>query len=304
MEYYACLDIGGTTVKYGLSDKYGRFLYTGEEPTELPGRGVPHLLELILRIIRRCGEQHPLAGVAIDTAGIVDVDTGTILMEARNFPGYTGTCLVELVKDRCGLPCTVENDVNAAGLGEYWLGAGQKTSSLVCITVGTGIGACVILDGKLLRGISGSAGEIGYMYVEGGETDLEASAAVPWLIKTVASAKDMDPATLNGKMIFDWAEKGDKVALSAVNTQLRRLALGIGNICCLLNPELILLGGGIMSRREFIRPRLEAALQKALSPQLRGKTRIDFARLGNDAGMIGALRNFLDRQPSLPEKTN
>lgn len=299
MEYYACLDIGGTTVKYGLADQNGRFLYKGEEATGLPDSGISHLLELVTGLVERCRRQQPLSGVAIDTAGIVDAETGIILLEARNFPGYTGICLPRLIRDTCGLPCTVENDVNAAGLGEYWLGAGQGASSLVCITIGTGIGGCLLVDGKLVRGISGSAGEIGYMHIENGNTDLEASASVPWLIKTVAAEKGKPATELDGRKIFDWAEQGDPEALRAIDTQLSRLALGINNICCLLNPELILLGGGITARREFIRPRLEAALQKTLLSQIRGKTRIDFTRLGNDAGMIGALRNFLDRRDGI-----
>ena len=294
MSYYICLDIGGTSIKYGLADETGHFFQKGVRATGLPKKGIPYLLAQITDIIQTYQKDYEVAGAALDTAGIVDAKTGVILMGARNFPGYTGTNLKQLVETTCRIPCTVENDVNAAGLGEYWLGAGQKVKSLVCITVGTGIGGCVILNGHLLRGISGSAGEIGYMRISGTENDLEASAAVPWLIQTVAEVRRLPPEELNGEKIFNWAKQGDVASIQAIDIMLQRLAAGIGNICCLLNPELILLGGGIMAQQDYLRPRLEASLLKALSPQLRGKTRIDFARLGNDAGMTGALRNFLD----------
>lgn len=299
MPYYVCLDIGGTSIKYGLADETGMFYHKGKRETGLPKKGIPYLLEQITDIIQTYQKNYAVAGAALDTAGIVDAKTGVILMEARNFPGYTGTNLIELVQHTCHLPCTVENDVNAAGLGEYWLGAGQKAKSLVCITVGTGIGGCVILNGHLLHGVSGSAGEIGYMRIPGTEDDLEASAAVPRLVKTVAEAKGVPATELNGEKIFSWAKEGDTISIQAIDLMLQRLAAGIGNICCLLNPELILLGGGIMAQQEYLRPRLEVALKKALSPQLRGKTRIDFAHLGNDAGMVGALKNFLNKSFTL-----
>ena len=295
MAYYVTIDIGGTAVKYALADETGRFWDKGETPTGLPGAGIPHLLSLLADIVHRYQARCKVEGVGLDTAGVVDAEKGTILLEARNFPGYTGTGLKAWIEDRCHIPCTVENDVNAAALGEYWLGAGKGARSLVCITVGTGIGGALLLDGRLIHGASGSAGEVGYMHIEGGERDLEASARVPWLLETVARAKGMDVTDLDGRKVFDLAEQGDRDAEQAVATMLHRLALGIGNVCCVFNPQRILLGGGIMARQAYIRPRLDAELEQLVDPALRVNTRIGFAALGNDAGMIGALRNLLDK---------
>ena len=295
MAYYVAIDIGGTAVKYGLADAQGHFYDKGSVPTGLPAAGIPHLLDLVTAQIRCYQAQHDIAGVGIDTAGVVDADTGEILMEARNFPGYAGTNLKQHVEEACGVPCAVENDVNAAGLGEYWLGAGRNASPLVCLTVGTGIGGSVLLHGKLLHGCCGSAGEVGYMRFYGTDMDLEAAAAVPWLLRTVASQKGLQPDSLTGRDVFALAQSGDAVAREAIATMVHRLVLGIENICCVVNPELVLLGGGIMAQRDYLRPLLEAEKERLFPPYLKSRTRLDFARLGNDAGMTGALRNLLDR---------
>ena len=296
MPYYVCMDIGGTAIKYGLADETGRFFRKEQRSSGLPQKGISHLLTQITDLIQQYQKEGEVAGAALATAGIVNAETGVILTEGRNFPGYTGTNLKKLVETTCHIPCEVENDVNAAGLGEYWLGAGQQAASLVCLTIGTGIGGCILFNGRVWHGVSGSAGEVGYMRIPGTEADLEASAAVPWLLKTVAAAKHLSPAELDGKKVFDWAKQGDRPSAQAIDLMVERLVCAIGNICCLINPERILLGGGIMAQEAYLRPRLEVALQKSLTPALSGKTRIAFARLGNDAGMTGALRNFLNRR--------
>ncbi len=295
MAYYVAIDIGGTAVKHGVADAEGRFLEKGVFGTGLPAAGIPRLLDLVTAQIRHYQACYDIAGVGVDTAGVVDAERGTILMEARNFPGYEGTPLRQYLEDACGIPCAVENDANAAGLGEYWLGAGQGASSLVCLTVGTGIGGCVLLDGKLLHGCCGSAGEVGYMRLHGSGADLESSAAVPWLLRTVTEQKGMPAGSLTGRDVFALAQAGDTVAAEAIGTLVHRLVVAIENICCVVNPELVLLGGGIMGQHDYLRPLLEAEKKRIFPPYLEPRTRLDFARLGNDAGMAGALRNLLDR---------
>ena len=156
MANYIGIDIGGTTIKYGLLTAGGTFLHKGSIPTEVVEKGVPQFLEKLVEIIKGyqrgrdeavqelkkaptdlevIGWAEPIKGVGLATAGIVNPETGKILFEPRSFPGYEGTQLKKLIEERCLFPCAVENDVNAAALGEFWLGAGRGAKSLFCITV-------------------------------------------------------------------------------------------------------------------------------------------------------------------------
>ena len=292
---YLCLDIGGTSVKYGVADEQGRLLLKGEIPNEIVQKGVKGFVESLTRLADRYRQEYDLQGIAVSTAGVVDPEQGVILYAPKYFPGYPGTNLQELLVERTGLPCTVENDVNAAALGEYWLGAGRGAKSLFCITVGTGIGGCAILDGKVIHGASCSAGEAGLQCIslEGTWEEIASTSA---LIRNVAKAKRVSEAELNGRKIFAMAQQGDKDAAEAIEKQMEDLAVGIANICYILNPERIIVGGGIAAQEECLYPLLDTALRKKLFPLVYEKLTLRFAALQNDAGMLGALYNFLMRQ--------
>lgn len=295
MSYYVCIDIGGTAIKYGLADEQGTFLDKGSVATEVLAKGAGHIVQTAENIVKQYSKRYSLSGIAVSTAGMVNPDTGEIIYAAAHFPGYTGTRLKEQLEEKCQLPCTVENDVNAAGLGEYWRGAGQGSNSLFCLTVGTGIGGCSILGGQVITGSSFSAGEIGYLRIGEAAGTLEELASVTALIKEVASAKNIPIVDMDGKRVFSMAKAGDTIAIAAIGRMLGRLAQGIANICYVLNPELVIVGGGIMAQTDFIRPRLMENLQQMVLPVVWKNTRLEFARLGNDAGMVGALYNFLQR---------
>lgn len=291
---YLCLDIGGTSVKYGVADEQGRLLLKGEIPNEIVQKGVKGFVESLTRLADRYRQEYDLQGIAVSTAGVVDPEHGVILYAPKYFPGYPGTNLQELLVERTGLPCTVENDVNAAALGEYWLGAGRGAKSLFCITVGTGIGGCAILDGKVIHGASCSAGEAGLQCIslEGTWEEIASTSA---LIRNVAKAKRVSEAELNGRKIFAMAQQGDKDAAEAIEKQMEDLAVGIANICYILNPERIIVGGGIAAQEKYLYPILDDALQKKLLSLVYDRLTLRFASLKNDAGMIGALCNFLMR---------
>lgn len=293
MKYYVCIDIGGTFLKHGLADGEGNLLEKGILPTEIREKGVSGLLEKMQGIVENYGTNCKISGIALASPGIVDAERGDIVFAGSNFPGYTGTRLKWEMETRCHLPCEVENDVNAAGLGELWLGAGKGAASLVCVAVGTGIGGCVILDGKLLRGSANCAGEIGFLAMGDGRT-LEESCSTAGLVRNVAAFRGVGPETLDGERIFADAREGRQDAVQAIDAMVEGLAMGLSNICCLLNPQRILLSGGIMAQEAYLRPRLEEALRRKLViAPLRETTELVFARLGNDAGMIGALYHFL-----------
>ena len=277
MTEYVCIDIGGTALKYGLADAAGVFSDKRTVPSELQEKGATALVEKVIGIVRDYQAEHAIQGVAISTAGIVDPEQGSIIYAMPHFPGYTGTPLARLISEAAGVFCTVENDVNCAGLGELWQGAGQGVDSLCCMTVGTGIGGCVLLQGKLEQG------------------SLEDLASTRQLVRQVAAAKGLDETAVDGRQIFAWAKAGDAIAVRGIDTMLHYLSLGMANICYVLNPARIVLGGGIMEQQEYLAPRIQRAFAEVVIPAIAAHTDIAFARLGNDAGMTGALYNHLQR---------
>ncbi len=289
---YICIDIGGTAIKYGLADSTGTFSEKGSMPTEALRSGGPGIVKKVRHLIQSYRTSQPVDGVAISTAGMVDPEAGTVfyaLPEA--IPDYTGTAWKTNIEDEFHIPCAVENDVNCAALGEMWLGAGKGYTSLFCMTVGTSIGGAVICDGRIWHGACNSAGEIAYMQIPGGRMHEQVSAVR--LVRDVAAAKGLAPDTVDGKQIFSWAKAGDADAVQAIDALIRPLADGMANVAAVLNPQIIVLGGGIMAQEAYLRPRLEAALAARLVPAVYAHTRVAFAQQKNDAGMLGALYHLL-----------
>ena len=295
MKHYMCFDIGGTSVKFGVAGENGALLQKNEIPNVITQKGVDGLVESLASVTEQCQKEYSLRGIAVSTAGVVDPEKGLILYAPKYFPGYPGTALGECLKKRCGLPCTVENDVNAAALGEYWMGAGRGAKSLFCITVGTGIGGCALLDGRVIHGAACFGGEAGLQHITPDST-WEEMASTRALIRNVAAAKGIPETALDGRKIFALAQGGDEEAAAAIARQMDDLATGIANICYILNPERIIVGGGIAAQETYLYPLLDAALRKKLFPLVYEKLTLRFAALQNDAGMLGALYNLLQRQ--------
>ncbi len=294
MKNYVTIDIGGTAIKYGLTDAQGNFTAKKNRPTLAREEGGAGIVRKVVEIVRQYQAEMPIAGVAIDTAGIVNPVTGEIVFAGEtSFPGYSGTPLGKLVREACGVPCVVENDVNAAALGEYWQGAAKGASSAFMMTVGTGIGGCFILEGKAWHGAGFSAGEAGFMRLHGEQRIFEEAASTRAMLVEAAASHNVSPAELTGEQVFAWALAGDADAVLAIEHMVDNLAEGIANIYCLLNPEVFVLGGGVMAQQDYLRPRLEQRLEALVVPAMRTSTRLEFARLGNDAGMVGALYSLL-----------
>ena len=288
--HYLCVDIGGTSIKYGVAEKNGTLLLRGRMPNEIRKKGVKYLIDIMTSITKAYRQGYNLKGIAVSTGGIVDPVSG-IVCYSTFFPPRTA--LRELLEEGCGLPCTVENDANAAALGEYWLGAGRGAESLYCITVGTGVGGGAIINGQLIHGAAFCAGEVNQLHV-GLRRTLVEIAPTSKLIYKVAKAKGLPKTILDGKMIFAMAQAGDADAKAAIANQRDALAEGIANICYVLDPERVIIGGGISAQADYLYPILDAALKKRMIPLVYGHLTLRFATLKNDAGMIGALYNFLE----------
>lgn len=292
----AVFDIGGTSIKYGLvdelkTDENGCELViknANETETNAKSIGGMGILNKLKQLTHEIIDREELTGIAISTAGMVDEKTGIIIYANENIPEYTGIRLKEELEKEFAVRCEVENDVNAAALGEYYYGAGRGHKSLLMLTIGTGIGGAIILDGRVLHGHSHSAGEVGYMLVDGEEFQNLASTKA--LVKR--AEKLTGKSELNGRLIFEAAKTGDILCTQAIEEMCSILAKGIANCTYIINPEMLVLGGGIMSQEEFIRPILDKYLRNNMRNTVYKNTTVAFAKLKNQAGMIGAYCNF------------
>lgn len=295
---YVLIDIGGTAIKHGIATIDGTLQQRGEMPTQAQEFGGPGIVAKVKDICRSALEQYGkerIGGVAISTAGMVDPDQGKIIYALPDaIPDYTGVNYKELITQEFNLPCEVENDVNCAALGEMWLGAAKGCHSIFCMTIGTSIGGALICHERLISGASNSAGEIAYMRVPGGM--LHELASTTHLVKYYAKLRGCPISEVNGIRIFNEAEAGDEVAQAAIADLIEHLSDGITNVVSVQNPQAVVLGGGIMAREDYLRPRLEQALATKLRPIVLKATRLEFAKLRNDAGMLGGFFHFKQRQ--------
>lgn len=293
MKDYITIDIGGTSIKYGIIREDGLFAETASTPTEAFEQGGPGIVHKVTHIVEKLSERYMPAGICISTAGMVDCDAGKITYASPLIPDYTGTEWRQILENHFNLPCEVENDVNCAGLAEYHAGAARGSRISVCLTIGTGIGGAIIIDGDVFHGFSGSGCEVGYMHLPGGEfQDLGASSV---LSRKVAEQKSMPPESVDGKYVFDQARLGDPVCIQAIDEMADVLGMGIANICYVVNPEVVVLGGGIMVEKEYLGDKMRTSLERYLLPSVAEHTRLAFAENRNNAGMLGAFYHFKSR---------
>lgn len=294
MKKYVSIDIGGTAIKYGIINEAGQVLHNNQMSTEAY-KGGPEIVNKIIDIVEKCQIEEEIYGICIATAGMVDVQNGKILFALPDIiPNYSGTCLKEILENQFHIPCEVENDVNCIGLAESISGAAKGKKNVLALAVGTGIGGCAVIDGKIYHGFSGSACEIGYMHID--DSDLQSAGSTSALIKKVASWKEESVFLWNGYRVFEEAKKGDSLCVKAIDEMVDALGKGIANLCYVLNPETVVLGGGIMAEGEYLKKKLEAAVERWLIPAIASKTTVAFAKHQNNAGMLGAFYHFRQRQ--------
>ena len=298
MMYYICIDIGGTSIKYGVLSEKGEIFIDGTVSTKVTEKE-NFILSDVKKLVRNILDEYrnyEIEGICVSTAGVVNPEKGEIAYAGPTIPKYTGTKIKEELEKEFSISCEVENDVNCAGLGEYWKGAGKGSKSMVCLTIGTGIGGSVILDGKLLNGIGYTAGEIGYMDVNG--SYIQNIASSKYLVEKVQKEKvEKEGITdaITGVDIFELAKKGDEICIAGINEIISNLAVGVRNIIYLLNPEVIVIGGGITAQKEYLEEKIRKEVNDGMISDMFRKTRIELAQQGNQAGLLGALYNFLNK---------
>ncbi|UJF24498.1 ROK family protein [Suttonella sp. R2A3] len=286
------IDIGGTTVKSALYREDGSEIAVfPSEETAIVG-GKQQISEQVIALCQRVAQTHRLDGVAISSAGVIDPFRGEVVFAGPSIPGYSGTALKIEVERACALPCAVENDVNAMALGEAWLGAAQGCDSALCLTLGTGLGGAILLNGELWRGHQFSAGEIGHIPLAGGRR-LEEDASTRAMLRDyqVRSGELID-----GQAFFKRIEAGEAQAEAALTHMLDALTTGLLAAVHLLSPQAIIIGGAVAAQSHILEPRIQSLLAARVSSALFMPEIVRCAALGNRAGQIGALRWFLQSQ--------
>lgn len=290
-------DIGGTNVRVAAADLFGETIFDLQEPTTKQGSravGV-QVLELITKAIDRAGASHgrPLA-LGISTPGVIDQTSGRVTSLAYNVTPDGGFDPLEVIRDRFEIPVLVDNNVNLAAVGEKWFGLARGVSTLVYIGVGAGIGMGLIIDDALVRGHHGAAGEIAYLPLAGDpfdprhrlhgglEDEVAASGILAAFKERHGDPDASEPASAQD--VFALAADGDQAAREVVDHVASLLGTAIATVCAIIDPELVVLGGGIGSNPLLLRPVRGAAA--ALLPIA---ARVETSSLGHKAALHGAI---------------
>lgn len=293
MAVYTCIDIGGTMMKYGLVDEQGTLLHSGKRPTQAH-LGGPGILEKVIEITEHYLSEHKIAGIALSSAGMVDPDKGEIFYSGPQIPNYAGTQFKAILEEKYQVPCEIDNDVNCAGLSEVVSGSAKGSEVTLCLTIGTGIGGCIVLGEEIFRGYSNSACEVGYMQIGGQE--FQQLGATTALVQNVAKQKKQAIEEWDGYKIFEAAIAGDAICIAAIDEMIDVLTTGIANICYVINPQTVVLGGGIMGQEDYLKEKMTRSLKGKLVSSMADKTTLVFAKHQNDAGLLGAFYHFKNRQ--------
>ena len=308
MAFSIGVDVGGTKVLGGVVNEHGTVLAHARRDT--PRQGGSALTQAIADVARELMHDFDVTCVGISAAGFVSSDRKTMLA-TPNIAGWNGVNLDKELGTLIGLPLVIENDANAAAWGEARFGAGVNEEHLMMLTIGTGIGGGVVVNGQLYRGAFGIAAEFGHMrVVPGGHLcgcgargcfeqyasgnallrhAREAISASPEIARNLLAFGDGTVAGLTGKHITDAARQGDAVALAAFNTTAQWLGAGIASLSVLLDPACVVIGGGVIDAGEILLAPTRAAVERNMP--FAGKhpsPRIIAAELGNEAGLVGA----------------
>lgn len=301
------IDVGGTKVLGGVVDESGKVLTLARKDT--PRQGGSALTQTIADVAKELLQQHSVSSVGVSAAGFVSSDRKTMLA-TPNIADWNGVDLDNQLTELIGLPVVIENDANAAAWGEAKFGAGKNQDHMMMLTVGTGIGGGIVVNGALYRGAFGIAAEFGHMrvvpdghicgcgargcfeqYASGNALLRHAREAInasPEVARNLLSRGDGTVAGLTGQVITEAAREGDPVALAAFNTTGQWLGAGIASLSVLLDPACVVIGGGVIDAGEILLRPTRESLERSMP--FAGKhpyPQIIAAQLGNEAGLVG-----------------
>ncbi|MFA6243185.1 MAG: ROK family protein [Candidatus Hydrogenedentales bacterium] len=314
----AGIDLGGNHVKTAIVARNGAMIAKESRPTNAE-LGLDHVIDTMVASVEHAlelanADPDDMIAVGVGAPGPMNWKTG-VVFSPPNLPGWENVPLADLMQKRLKVPTYVDNDANVATWGEFWSGAGREVDSMCCLTLGTGVGGGIVVFGRLLRGPDGTAAEIGHMNVCrdgracncGAKGCLEAYASVTGMGRTAiegieSGRKTMltemckgDLSLIDGKMIYDALSKGDEFAAWVMRETAIWLGTGVGSLINLLNPEMVVLCGGMIAAGDILfDPIRETALAQAFDVPA-NTAKIVPAGLGADSGVIGAAGCALQR---------
>ncbi len=312
MQYVFGVDIGGTTVKLGLFDGQGELLEKWEIPTVKEDHGSRILPDVAASIKAKMAERSiaagDVAGIGVGAPGAVN-DEGVMTGGAVNLGWPVFNLRDTLSELTGGIKVCAGNDANVAALGEMWKGGGRGYKSLVAVTLGTGVGGGVIVDGDIFTGSSGAGGEIGHIHIEDNESEkcncghagcLEQYASATGVVRLAKRrlAQDDAPSVLrqgelSAKAVFDAVREGDAVAIQIAEKFGYYLGKGLAAVANVVNPQAFVIGGGVSKAGEMLIPYIEPWFLEFVFPPCKNVV-FRMAELGNDAGIYGAVEMVLD----------
>lgn len=305
------VDIGGTTIKIAFINQNGEIIHKWEIPTNKSERGYHIPADIAKSIDQKLFElelnKNKLIGIGIGAPGPVHLSNGSIGV-AVNL-GWENFHLKDLLEMETSLPVIVDNDANVAAIGEMWKGAGEGAKNLICVTLGTGVGGGIIANGEIIHGVNGAGGEIGHItsIIEGGvkcncgkkgclETLVSATGIVRLTMKELSytDAPSIlrnyyhEHQTISSKLVFEAAKEGDELARKVINKVTFYLGLSLANLANALNPEKIVVGGGVSKAGDALLLPLKEQFTCFAFPRVSESVELAIATLSNDAGVIGA----------------
>jgi glucokinase len=307
----ACaIDLGGTNLRAAIVDESGKIHYRIKRPSPQNAADPKEIMRALVGAIRECEkESGGINSIAILVPGAVDA-RHEIVIQAPNLPGLNGFPLAASLQEEFGSAVLLENDANAAAVGEMWMGAARGCSTIVCITLGTGIGGGIILDGKLWRGVDGSAGEIGHMTVDpfshlkcgcGNTGCLEGFASATGIVRMARELLPRYPKSLllesqlSAEKVAEAGLEGDELALEVFKRMGTQLGIATATLVNLLNPEMVVIGGGVANSWSLFEKYLRQEVDRRAFPLPAQRVKIAAAQCGDDAGVLGAARLAFDR---------
>src|ERR1041384_3846287 len=307
-------DLGGTHLRGATVDRKGKIRFRFKQNTpQKPDASA--IVDAIVAAVRECEKQrdgcNEISAVSLVVPGTVKVEEGAVVI-APNLPCLDGFRLAAALTEQLHLPAFLENDANAAAVGEMWQGAAVGCKTIICLTLGTGVGGGIILDGKLWRGVDGSAAEIGHMCVDpfggvactcGSRGCLEVFASATAIVRMTREASPRYPdSVLQGRedrtaeMIFEAGQEGDELALEIFRRMGVYLGIGLANLINILNPEMIVIGGGVVNGWDLFEKHMHHEVVERAFPLLADLVKILPAKCGDDAGLLGAAKLAFDRE--------
>lgn len=309
---YVGVDLGGTTIKIGLCNHLGELLRTYEGPTETE-LGTDRILDNIAAYVHSLvppgtPEWEQVHGIGIGIAGFLDIPGGIIKFSA-NLP-FRQVPVRHIMEEKLGKPVKINNDANVAALGEVWGGAGRGVHNCVCYTLGTGVGGGIIVNGRLIEGFNGMAGELGHISIVPDLEAIQCGCGQMGCLETVSSATGIirmandavargDRTSLSlvdkitAKDVFDAAKAGDEVSQRIVARAAFYLGKSMAALAVIVNPQRFIIGGGVSKAGEYLFEQIRETFEKFSTDTAKEGVDIVPAELGNNAGVVGAAGLFL-----------